>query len=186
MSGSRRIPGILAPGAILLVGMIGIAAFAGAESAEAGEPAAAEAMAAGADAQAQDGAIYEIRNYHFDPARYDEYAEVAKGEYIRYLREHSGHRRVLDRIRDPRRGPGRGAGRTRPGERHVGHPLGVEGGAGRETSGSPRYAGMARDLRRRSRGRRELPEDRVALHGVARLTHGSVSSGPVGSRRGGK
>lgn len=88
MSGSRQTPGILALGAIFLVGMIGIAAFTGAESAEAGEPAAAEAMAAGADVQAQDGAIYEIRNYHFDPARYDEYAEVAKGEYIRYLREH--------------------------------------------------------------------------------------------------
>ena len=87
MTGSRRPPGTLALGAIFLIGTIIMAACAGAESAEA-EPADPEAVADGADAQGQDGAIYEIRNYHFDPARYDEYAEVATGEYIRYLREH--------------------------------------------------------------------------------------------------
>lgn len=85
MTGSRRTPGILALGAIFLIGIVGVTAMA---SAEAAEPAIGEAMASGADSQAQDGAIYEIRNYHFDPARYDEYTEVAKGEYIRYLREH--------------------------------------------------------------------------------------------------
>ena len=41
-----------------------------------------------AEAPGQDGPIYEVRNYHFDPARFDEYSEVARGEYIRYLREH--------------------------------------------------------------------------------------------------
>lgn len=70
MTGSGRTPQTLALaalGAILLTG----------------------AAAAGSNAApAQDGAIYEIRNYHFDPARYEEYAEVAKGDYIRYLREH--------------------------------------------------------------------------------------------------
>lgn len=34
------------------------------------------------------GGLYEVRTYHFDPARFEEYAEVARGEYIRYLREH--------------------------------------------------------------------------------------------------
>lgn len=45
-------------------------------------------LATGDAAEAEPGGIYEIRNYHFDPARFDEYAEVATGEYIRYLREH--------------------------------------------------------------------------------------------------
>ena len=40
------------------------------------------------EAAAEPGGIYEVRTYHFDPARFEEYAEVAKGEYIRYLREH--------------------------------------------------------------------------------------------------
>ncbi|WP_419950605.1 hypothetical protein [Candidatus Palauibacter sp.] len=40
------------------------------------------------DAEAEPGGIYEVRTYHFDPARFEEYAEVARGEYIRYLREH--------------------------------------------------------------------------------------------------
>lgn len=34
------------------------------------------------------GPIYEIRNYHFNPDLYDEYTEVARGEYLSYLREH--------------------------------------------------------------------------------------------------
>ena len=37
---------------------------------------------------AEPGGLYEVRTYHFDPARFEEYAEVARGEYIRYLREH--------------------------------------------------------------------------------------------------
>lgn len=41
-----------------------------------------------AGADPQDGPIYEVRSYHFDPARFDEYAAVARGEYLRYLREH--------------------------------------------------------------------------------------------------
>lgn len=41
-----------------------------------------------AEAAAEPGGIYEVRTYHFDPARFEEYAEVARGEYIRYLREH--------------------------------------------------------------------------------------------------
>ena len=73
MAVSRRTPQTLALcalGAILLLGLLGVAA-AGSNA-----------------APAQDGAIYEIRNYHFDPARFEEYAEVAQGDYIRYLREH--------------------------------------------------------------------------------------------------
>jgi len=34
------------------------------------------------------GPIYEIRNYHFDPDLYEEYTEMASGEYISYLQEH--------------------------------------------------------------------------------------------------
>lgn len=39
-------------------------------------------------AEPPQSSIYEVRSYHFDPARFDEYVEVAKGEYQRYLREH--------------------------------------------------------------------------------------------------
>ncbi|MXX78747.1 MAG: hypothetical protein F4Z33_07235 [Gemmatimonadales bacterium] len=70
MTGFGRTPRTLALAALGAILLIGVAA-AGSNA-----------------APAQDGAIYEIRNYHFDPARFDEYAEVAKGEYIRYLREH--------------------------------------------------------------------------------------------------
>ena len=48
------------------------------------EPAAGDAE----EAAAGPGGIYEVRTYHFDPARFEEYEEVARGEYIRYLREH--------------------------------------------------------------------------------------------------
>ena len=44
-------------------------------------------IAAG-DTEPEPGGLYEVRTYHFDPARFDEYAGVARGEYIRYLREH--------------------------------------------------------------------------------------------------
>lgn len=40
------------------------------------------------DTEPEPSGLYEVRTYHFDPARFDEYAEVARGEYIRYLREH--------------------------------------------------------------------------------------------------
>ncbi|MDE2945392.1 MAG: hypothetical protein OXT63_14475 [Gemmatimonadota bacterium] len=70
MTGSGRTPHTLALAALGAILLIGVAA--------------AESNAAAA----QDGAIYEIRNYHFDPARFEEYSEVAKGEYIRYLRKH--------------------------------------------------------------------------------------------------
>ena len=92
MTGSRRTTEPLAIAALGAVFLIGAAACGGAGSAEsASADASAEATLADAGSEgaaARDGAIYEIRNYHFDPARYDEYAEVATGEYIRYLREH--------------------------------------------------------------------------------------------------
>ena len=70
MTGSGRTPQTLALAALGAMLLVGVAA------------------AGPIAAPAQDGAIYEVRNYHFDPARFEEYAEVAKGEYIRYLREH--------------------------------------------------------------------------------------------------
>lgn len=78
MTGSGPIPRTLAVAALGAILLTGVAAYGGARAAE----------SASADGAVQDGAIYEIRNYHFDPARFDEYSEVAKGEYIRYLREH--------------------------------------------------------------------------------------------------
>ena len=80
-----RNTGIAAVGAIFLIGVTACASGESGESDSAGgEPAAA----ASGDMASQEGAIYEVRNYHFDPARFDEYAEVARGEYLRYLREH--------------------------------------------------------------------------------------------------
>ncbi|MCG8466619.1 MAG: hypothetical protein MJB57_00205 [Gemmatimonadetes bacterium] len=37
---------------------------------------------------APDDALYEIRNYHFDPANFDAFSVWATGDYIAYLREH--------------------------------------------------------------------------------------------------
>ena len=89
---SGRTQAITALGAILIVGL---AACELAESAETAEVEAAAAQAAitvstatGEAAAASEGAIYEIRNYHFDAARFDAYAVVARGDYIRYLRQH--------------------------------------------------------------------------------------------------
>lgn len=49
--------------------------------------AGAEAIGS-ARAASQPSPIYEIRNYHFDPDLFEEYAEVARGAYLTYLREH--------------------------------------------------------------------------------------------------
>ncbi|WP_419942891.1 hypothetical protein [Candidatus Palauibacter sp.] len=81
----RRNAGIAAVGAIFL---IGVTACASGESAESDSAAGEPAAAAAGNMAPQEGAIYEVRNYHFDRARFDEYAEVARGEYLRYLREH--------------------------------------------------------------------------------------------------
>lgn len=92
MTGPGRLPRNLSAAALGAIFLIGLAACGGAESAESassGDPADAAPAASGSDgAAAQDGAIYEVRNYHFDPARFEEYSQVATGEYIRYLREH--------------------------------------------------------------------------------------------------
>lgn len=48
---------------------------------------APKAIGSGPAVSEQASPIYEVRTYHFDPARFDEYAEVARGEYLRYLRE---------------------------------------------------------------------------------------------------
>ncbi|WP_419162975.1 hypothetical protein [Candidatus Palauibacter sp.] len=85
MTSFTRNAGIAAIGAVFLMGA---AACAGGESADAGSVPVESATSESANAESQAEAIYEVRNYHFDPARFDEYAEVARGEYLRYLREH--------------------------------------------------------------------------------------------------
>ena len=82
---SRRNAGIAAGVAVFI---LGVTACASGESGESDSAGGEPAVAASDDMASQEEAIYEVRNYHFDPARFDEYAEVARGEYLRYLREH--------------------------------------------------------------------------------------------------
>ncbi|WP_419934476.1 hypothetical protein [Candidatus Palauibacter sp.] len=170
---SRRNAGIAAVGAIFLIGVTACA------SGESGEPDSAggePAAAASGDMASQEGAIYEVRNYHFDPARFDEYAQIARGEYLRYLREHLDI--VGFWVESGIPAEVRGAEQDELGSANITWVIRWASKAERDEKlpGGPRHARMEGDLRRSPGRGRELPEGRVPVHGVALLTMGAPSA----------